>query len=53
MKKYHLILEVECFGDLEEYSIDIMVRGENELKASINFWATLVGANSARAILVA
>ena len=53
MKNYHLVLKVKRFGEVEEYSVNIMARDENELRESINFWKALVSADDAEAILVA
>ena len=53
MKNYHLVLKVKRFGEVEEYSVNIMARDESELRESINFWKALVNADDAEAILVA
>lgn len=53
MKNYHLVLKVKRFGEIEEYSVNIMARDEDELRESINFWKALVSADDAEAILVA
>ena len=53
MKKYQLVLKVKRFGEVEEYSVNIMARDESELRERINFWKALVSADDAEAILVA